>query len=186
MNEPAPSKMTVSEFLAWAEAQPERPRYELVAGAPVAMAPERARHAETKGRVYRALDDAVRRAGLACQVFPDGMTVEVDSHTAYEPDVLLRCGDRLAGDAVIVPDPIVVVEITSPGTQSVDAGAKLIGYFQIPTIMHYLIVDPLRRAAVHHRRGDKGTVATAIVAGSPLVLEPPGLEIDSSQFFAPE
>ncbi len=37
-------RMTVDEFLVWADTQPGR-RFELVHGQPVAMSPERARHA---------------------------------------------------------------------------------------------------------------------------------------------
>ena len=51
-----------------------RGRYELVRGRVVAMAPERARHDLVKAAVFRALDDAVKRAGLPCTVFTDGMS----------------------------------------------------------------------------------------------------------------
>ena len=70
--------MTVPEFLAWAANQP-RGRYELVRGEVVAMAPERARHNLVKAAVFRALRDAVARAGVPCTVFTDGMTVVTDN-----------------------------------------------------------------------------------------------------------
>ena len=47
MNVAALKRMRVPQFLAWAERQP-RGRYELVHGVPVAMAPQRSEHAETK------------------------------------------------------------------------------------------------------------------------------------------
>ena len=51
-------KMTVDEYLAWAEGQSGR--YELYAGVVYAMAPERARHAEVKFAVQAALQAGIR------------------------------------------------------------------------------------------------------------------------------
>jgi Uma2 family endonuclease len=47
-------RMTVDQFLSWAMAQPDGPRYELVDGEVVAMAPERAGHARRKAAVWLA------------------------------------------------------------------------------------------------------------------------------------
>ena len=84
LNQP-PGRMTFDEFLAWAMAQPEG-RFELVDGKVVAMAPERVAHARLKSEVWLALRDAIKSAGLPCEALPDGMTVKIDEHTAYEPD----------------------------------------------------------------------------------------------------
>ena len=84
--------MTVEQFLAWLEDGPEGARYELVAGEMVAMAPERAAHARLKARIWRALDDQVVAQGLSCEALPDGMTIKIDEHTAYEPDAVLHRG----------------------------------------------------------------------------------------------
>ena len=77
--------MTVDEFLAWLDEGPEGMRHELVAGEVVAMAPERAGHARRKAEVWLALRDAIKAAGLTCEALPDGMTIKIDEHTAYEP-----------------------------------------------------------------------------------------------------
>ena len=68
-------RMTVSEFLCWAGEQPER--YELLAGQPVAMAPERVRHGEVKLAVATALAAGIHRAALSCYALPGGMTVRI-------------------------------------------------------------------------------------------------------------
>ncbi len=184
MSSAAQKRMTVPEFVAWTGRPGAAGRFELVDGAPVAMAPERARHARTKLAVAMALVAAIRRAGLRCTAFPDGMTVAIDEHTAYEPDALVHCGAPIADDSVIVPDPAIVVEIASPGTRAIDAGVKLAGYFKLPSVAHYLIVDPERRLVVHHRRSAGGTIATAIVNDGALSLDPPGLELQVQELFA--
>jgi Uma2 family endonuclease len=103
-------KMTVDEFLVWAEGQAGR--WELFQGVAYAMAPERTRHGETKFKVQAALLKGIKTAGLNCHMLPDGATVRVAEDTAHEPDALVYCGPELPGDAVEVPAPVVVVEVS--------------------------------------------------------------------------
>jgi Uma2 family endonuclease len=60
--------------------------------------------------------------------------VRIDDHTAYEPDALVYCDDNLAPDAMLIPNPIIVVEVLSPTTRHGDTSAKLIGYFKLPSV----------------------------------------------------
>src|SRR5688572_6221838 len=108
-----PRRMTVKEFLAWASVQPSG-RYELVRGEVVPMAPERARHNLVKAAVFQALDKAVKRAGLPCTVFTDGMTVAIDNEHAREPDAAVQCGVTIDPDSMLLEAPLIVVEVTSP------------------------------------------------------------------------
>jgi len=172
---PDPGRMTSDEFIAWAMEQPEGQRYELAAGEIVGMAPERRAHALTKFRIARRLAEAVERQGLDCEVYPDGMAVEVDAATTYEPDALVRCGALPPADAVRIDDPVIVVEVLSPSTRARDAGAKLIDYFRLASMHHYLIVRTEDRAIIHHARNADGTILTRIVREGPIHLDPPGL-----------
>jgi hypothetical protein len=134
-------KLTVDEYLAWAEGRPGR--YELHAGTVYAMAPERSGNARLKFAVQAALLSAIREAGLVCHMLPDGMTVRIDRHTAHEPDALVYCGERLPDTAIEVPNPVVVLEVLSPSVRHIDASAKLAGYFGLGK----------RPALSHHRPG---------------------------------
>lgn len=192
-----PGRMTADEFLLWALDQPGR--YELVNGEVVGMARERAAHARTKHRAVVALEAAIRGRGLGCEAFPDGMAVRVADGAIYEPDAQVRCGDPLPSDAVEVPDPLIVVEVLSPSTGQVDTGKKLTGYFSLPSVRHYLVLDPQDRTVIHYRRvgegGPEDRIATRILhartpeegmAGHPgadLVLDPPGLTIPCEDLF---
>ncbi len=168
--------MTSDAFLAWAMQRPEGERYELVAGEVVAMAPERIAHARAKGEIYRRLRDAID-AALACEAYVDGMAVEVDAHTVYEPDVLVRCGAPLPDETIKLTDPIIVIEVLSPSTRARDAGAKLADYFRLPSVRHYLIVRTEDRAIIHHVRDDAGAIATLIIRDGAVRFEPPGIEL---------
>ena len=129
------ARMTVDEFLAWAEDR--RGRHELVDGEVVAMAPERARHWRSKLDVAVALRQAISDAKLGCEAVPDGATVRVGPGTAYEPDALVYRGPPLPGDAIEVPAPVIVVEVLSPSTRTDDLVAKLERYFTLPSVHHY-------------------------------------------------
>jgi Uma2 family endonuclease len=174
-------RMTVDEYLAWAEGQPGR--YELHNGVVYAMTPERARHAEVKFAVQKALDGAIRKVKISCHMLPDGMTVRIDEGTAHEPDALIYCGAKLAPDAIEVPNPVVVVEVLSPSTRHIDASAKLAGYFRLPSIAHYLIVDPDSPPVIHHARGEGDTILTRIVGDGVIRLDPPGIELPIVDIF---
>lgn len=182
MNVLTKPRMNVDDFLAWAEGQPGR--YELLRGEVIAMAPETADHAEIKGAIYLALRSAIRRDRLPCRVLPDGMIVRIDSETAYEPDAQVYCGERLKGTALEVPNPVIVVEVLSPSTQHIDMSRKLAGYFRLPSVAHYLIVDPTQPSIVHHARGTGETILTRVMTEGQIVLDPPGLEISVEEIYA--
>jgi len=169
-----PPRMSVDEFLVWAEGRPGR--YELIGGEVVAQASERARHWRVKLATHIALAEAVRTKGLDCHVVPDGATVRIDASTAYEPDALIYCGAEVPPDSMIVENPVVVLEILSPTTGRTDKGRKLADYFRLPSVVHYLIVDPDAPLIIHHeRRG--GEIITHILRDGAARLEPPGIDL---------
>jgi len=177
----AKQKMTVDEFLVWAEAQDGR--HELVDGEVFAMSPQRMSHAMVKHNAVNALRASIAQAGISCRAVPDGLTVRINKTTAFEPDALVYCGAPLPGNVIEVPNPIVVVEVISPGSQYIDTGVKLRGYFQVPSVMHYLIIDPERNLLIHHQRGAGELLATRIASEGELRLDPPGITLKLSSIF---
>ena len=132
-----------------------------------------------KASVFLALRRAVTAAG--CQVLPNGATVETGDND-YEPDAMVNCGTPMADDAVAAPNPVIVVEVLSPGTAATDTGGKLAGYFHVRSIAHYLIVHPTRRSVTHHRRTTE-TIETLVLVGGPVLLDPPGLSITVEELY---
>ena len=172
--------MTVDEFIPWAMARP-RGRYELINGEVVMMSPERAAHWRAKASVHMALALAVKCAGLSCEAVPDGATVRIHERTAYEPDALVYSGPRVPDHSVEVPNPVIVVEVASPSTSDTDTGAKFRGYFSLPSVRHYLIIDPEERFIVHHERGADGRIVSTSWTEGTLVLDPPGIEVSVTE-----
>lgn len=182
MNIQAPVRMTVTEFLVWTLDRPGR--YELVDGVVYQLSPERAFHAETKAACFIALKAAIKTSGLNLLPMPDGMTVRITDKTAFHADALVYVGPRTDSKDVEVKMPVIVVEVLSPSTRGYDSGGKLLGYFSVPGIYHYLIVDADQQTVVHHRRQDTDKVATEIRRDGDLILDPPGLAVPVAGFFA--
>jgi Uma2 family endonuclease len=174
-------QMTVNEFLRWAKQQPEQ--WELLDGIPSAMSPERVIHGDTKYRAARTFDGA--HARVPCRFVLDSAAVRIDARNSYQPDVLIYCGEPVAGDAVEVPNPVIVVEILSPGNAMTDLRDKLQGYFRVASIQHYLIIDPDKRIVIHHSRAQGGGLGTQIVSSGVMTLNPPGLTVSVADFFGP-
>jgi Uma2 family endonuclease len=175
--------MTVDDYLAWAAAQSEQPRTELINGQIVAMSPERAEHNRTKLRVAIALQRAIEAAHLDCEVFTDGLTVPVDAYTSYEPDASVRCGTPLPPDVMKITDPLIVVEVVSPTSAHTDTSAKLIGYFKVNSVRHYLVMDPESRIVTHHSRAADGQVLAEPQSTGTLRLDPPGISVEVEPLF---
>jgi Uma2 family endonuclease len=167
-------------FRRWCDAQPKG-RYERVDGRIVAMAPERGAHLRVKGAVYRALHRAVAAAGVPCQALPDGATIETGDND-YEPDAIVNCGAPMPDDAVAAPNPVIIVEVLSPGTASTDTGGKLADYFRVPSVVHYLIIHPTRRTVTHHRRAG-AAIDTQIIVNGPITMDPPGIVITAEEIY---
>ncbi|RAI44779.1 Uma2 family endonuclease [Rhodoplanes roseus] len=186
MNAPLPSvSMTVPEFLAWSERQPETDRYELVDGRILPMSPERARHNLVKLAVAVALLDSIKRAGVSAMVFTDGMGIAVGETTVREPDASVQLGDGIDLETKLLPAPLIVVEVVSPSSEHDDVATKLLDYFKVESVRHYLIVLPMKCAVIHHRRNDQGTIDTRIVREGDIVLDPPGLTVAVASLLGP-
>jgi hypothetical protein len=83
-----------------------------------------------------------------------------------------------------------VVEVLSPSTRYIEASAKLAGYFRLPSVQHYLIVDPDRPTVMHHTPADR-TIPEKRTSGLPKGSHPhhaDGLNANrqSDSFTSPE
>jgi Uma2 family endonuclease len=181
MSEAAAKVMTVDEFLAWAVGR--EGKWELHDGLAVAMAPEQAYHCRVKTFVGSALLTALRRRRADCGVYTDGLAVRIAERRAFVPDVLVTCPPTLPKQ-LETTNPLVVVEILSPSTAALDHGAKLEGYFSLPGLAYYLLIDPDRRVLIQHSRGREGVIETRILHEGEVRLDPPGIAFDVSELFA--
>jgi len=185
MNVVLPTRMTVDEFLTWAVRQ-EQGRFELFDGRVIMQQPQNWGHAELCVRIYNALAAAIQRSGAPFYAAPVGMTVRITKKSAFEPDALVAPLPKPARMDLEIPNPVLVVEVLSPSTKKRDRTDKLAGYFKVPTIAHYLLVDPETSQIVWHRRAAGGaTQPPVVVREGSLALDPPGIELAVAEIFPP-
>lgn len=175
----ARTKLNSSRFLQWSKAQGKR--YELADGELVEMAAEKAKHALMKHAAAKALESGIAAAALDCTVFPDGMSLVIDDAHVRLPDAAVQCGP-IDPESVVLDSPIVLVEVTSPSSVSRDESEKLIEYFLVPSVAHYLLLSPEQRKVVHFRRADdSGRFEARILSEGRIDLTPPGFSVDAAE-----
>ena len=76
---------------------------------------------------------------------------------------------------MVIESPLIVVEVVSPSSERDDIAAKLVDYFSVASIRHYLIIFSEKRVVVHHQRNEHGTLDTRIVHDGDIALSPPGM-----------
>jgi len=174
------SPRTLEHFRIWHERQPEV--WEFLDGIPRLMAPGSKAHTLIKTNVGGALRESLRSTG--CIVLVDGAIVEVQGSSLI-PDVVVTCAP-LDFATPRVDEPVIIVEVMSPSSETDDIGRKLALYLKIPSLRHYLVVDQDRRQIVHHeRQGDRGgNFLTNIAPADPLRLEPPGVALSLDAIYA--
>jgi Uma2 family endonuclease len=140
-------------------------KHEYVAGEVYAMSGVTRRHAKLAMNVAFRLGNAAR--GGPCDVMVAEVKVRAGRDRIYYPDVMVACTPGRDTD-VLVRDPCLVVEVTSPSTARVDRGEKRDAYLAIPSLRAYLIVDHRYRRVEWHVRdaGDAWRRGETIDTGS--------------------
>ncbi len=130
--------MTLDEFLAWEDQQPER--HEFYGGEVFAMVGGRRIHERVIANLSRRLGNHLE--GSACQVFVAGMKLQLADETMLYPDVMVTCDRADLRADLAMRSPTLVIEVLSPSTQAYDRSQKFALYRQLPSLQEYLLIDP--------------------------------------------
>ncbi len=180
MNDQTPIRMTVDDFLAWVPTQDGR--WELIDGRPFKMPSETFDHIDVKAFVWLMFQELVEgNAGL--HVLGDGATVRIDDLNANEPDALIYAGPKRAGKSIELSDPLIVVEVDSPTSGRRDRIRKRQDYFSLPSVEHYLVVDPDDRTVTHFNRANWQGEGVQRTEAETVGLAPPGIILQVRRCF---
>ncbi len=110
-----------------------------------------------------------------CRVYPADMRVLVSASGLYTyPDLAVVCGKPAFADQTFdtLTNPVLLVEVLSPSTESYDRGKKFDHYRRIESLQQYVLVST-DRAHVDKftRAGELWTFAAADGLGAELPLE---------------
>jgi Uma2 family endonuclease len=123
-------------------------RHEYLGGAIYALAGGSPEHAAMAARVAVALGQQLR--GRRCNVYTSDARIRVVATGLITyPDVSVVCGheERDQEDRLALINPLVIVEVSSPGTAAYDRGPKLAPAAAIAATTTPLGGDPRQRAA---------------------------------------
>jgi Uma2 family endonuclease len=160
MGEHAPNRMTVDEFLAWDDGTDTR--YELVDGTIRAMAPPSNAHGVIAVNGAVLLRAALRDRRPCLPQAEAG--VRINDHVCWQADIAVTCTPIAAGNEI--DQPVLIVEVLSPGTRTNDLGRKLNDYKTLPSVQEIWMIDGERRWAQVWRRGDEGWIGQDFVGSA--------------------
>jgi len=150
---PSATRITIDEYLDLDEGEI---KHEYIDGVAYAMAGGTLEHSLIATNIAGHLRGVLRER--PCQVYTSDarLAVEATRLRTY-PDVTVVCGDVSRTDrGISMTNPIVVVEVASPGTEGWDRGGKFRHYRHVASLREYLVVSSDERLVEHHIRGDRG------------------------------
>lgn len=131
-----PPRMTEEEYLRAEESA--KVRHEYVNGFVFSMSGSTDAHNIICGNlfyvIYGHLGDS------HCHVYSNDMKVRIESAKSYYyPDIMVSC-EQFEAKSVFKTAPVLLVEVLSPSTASIDRREKLIAYERIESVKEYVVV----------------------------------------------
>ena len=150
-----PPTMTVAEFLDW-PGDPSGRTFQLVDGEVQAVSPASATHGTIQMTLGRLIGNALVGAGSQCRVVAEpGVITRIRAHMNMRvPDLGITATADAPGQRAL-PDPLVLIEILSPGNAK-DTWGNVRAYTTIPTVREIVVVHSTRVLAELLRRGADG------------------------------
>ena len=147
--------MTAAEFLAWPGDGTGR-KFQLVDGEVRATSPASAAHAVIQANLAAEIRRHLRDQKIRCRVGtePGVLTRVRASANVRVPDIGVTCS-RLAPGQQTWPDPILLIEVLSPGNTA-DTWENVWSYCTIPSVREIVIVHSARVLVELLRRGAGG------------------------------
>lgn len=169
----------IDDFIAWEDRQAEK--HELVGGEIYAMVGGVIGHGVVTRNILLALSARLKRP---CQALSSDVKVRVDAaNSVYYPDVVVSCAEQDMR-ATVLRDPVLVVEVLSPGTAAFDRKTKRAHYALIPSVQLILLVDAEERRVELDRRDGEGWLRETVTESGALDLGEVGCTLDLDDIYA--
>ena len=165
-----PTPMTAEAFLAWPGDGSGR-RFNLADGIARPMSPASHTHAQLHSNALGLVLAGIDTAGLDLSALVEGAVIPglQPGRNVRVPDIVVTAALDVPGQ-VAIPQPILVIEILSPGNQA-QTRDNLRSYASVPTMQEIVLVHSQRVLVEVQRREADGTWTTDTVKpGSELML----------------
>jgi Uma2 family endonuclease len=122
-----------------------------------------------------------RLRGKPCEPYTSNLKIIAAGSIRY-PDAFVACSP-VSGATLVVTDPVVVFEILSTSTASVDIGAKNEVYRDTPSIRRYIMLAQDRQHATVFERIDDDWVGHIMSGDAILHMPEIGIEIPLAELY---
>ena len=172
--------LTVAEYLEFEKDSPVK--HEYVDGHIYAMAGASKPHNRIARNICNRLDDHL--ADDECEPFISDMKVYVNDVLFYYPDVVVAC-DPPGSDPYYCKKPILIVEVSSPGTERIDHNEKLAAYQGIKSLKEIVLVAPdcVQIEVFRRQRGDRWQTEVLTAMDEELRLQSVGLTLKVAEVY---
>ncbi len=176
---PGDQYMDLDDFEELLLDKPEDEKWELINGRVIrGQVGARWEHHFIIGNLDLAISNHFRAKAMPCRVFRETFFLkERKDDLAALPDLMVRCGPLPPG-AASLNDPIVVIEVISPGSQTRDRLEKRIAYQGLPSLKTYVLIERDHPFIDVYERGDQGFVAAAPLQKLADVLKLPAITFE--------
>ncbi len=118
-------------------------RYEYYSGEVYTMAGGSMNHSDVSDNINGVLKSAF--AEKECRSFQENLKIELGKGKSYVyPDVVLTCNNADVEDGYIIRNPLLIVEVLSPSTESYDRNVKWHQYRRMSSLKYFLFVSQER------------------------------------------
>lgn len=169
--------MSLDAFLAWEAAQEFK--HEFDGFRPVAMTGVTFAHARIQSNLAMAMGNRLR--GTRCCFLGSDIKV-LTGRTVRYPDGLVTCSPG-RNAATAASDPVVLFEVLSHSTSSVDPIAKNRDYAGMPSVQRYVMLEQERVGATVFRRDGVDWVGQVLAEGEVLAMPEIGVEVPLAELY---
>ena len=170
--------MTLEAFLEWESRQPVR--YEFDGFGPIATAGGTLEQGLIQANLISALHARLR--GGPCRVVGSDVKIQVgDDHIRY-PEAFVLCTSPVRGTTVVT-EPVVVFEVLSPSTASIDHIVKNGEYRDTPSIRRYVMLEQAQMAATVFSREGDDWVGRVVAGNAVLAIPEIGVELPLADLY---
>lgn len=123
--------------------------------------------------------------GRECRVYAENVKLELMPQKFYVyPDVMAVCDPADLQDGLIAKNPVLLIEVLSPGTEAYDRGTKLDAYLKIPSLLAYVLVSQQAyRVQVYAREGEAWRYAVVEGLDQMVYLDGPGVQLPLADLY---
>lgn len=177
----APNRAVYLDFTTYLQHEQDAEiRHELIAGGCVAMAGATENHAKIAGNVFAHVWRHLRDS--PCTVYATDMKLKAGPD-CYYPDVFVTCADT-DNDVLVKEQPVLIVEVLSDSTESLDKGRKLVNYLNLPSLQEYVLISQGSIELLFYRNTATGWELEIVRGGGAAHFASLGLDVAVADLYA--